>query len=135
MLKNYKDFLLELDLSLGDMGGGDKKEPPPDPEKEIAAEKEKKRKKAEKVRAAQLDKAEAAIRKAIEKTDTAFKNKFEKRIMDALDDDDRVIYHDLILDIQRYQIPLSKDQDEEEIYDISPIVSELQKLNANEYRG
>ncbi len=138
MLKNYKEFLLEggLDLGgLGDMGGDKKKEEAPDPEKEIAKEKEKKRKAARKERNEQLDKADADIKDAIAKTSTDFRTKFEKRIFAALEEDDRVKYHDLILDIQTFEIPMSKNQEDAEINAISPIIKTLQDLNKNEYRG
>lgn len=135
MLKTYKDFLLELDLDMGGMGGEEKKEPPPDPEKEIAKAKAKKRKAANEKRTKELDAAEATIQKGFEETDAAFITAFKKRILDALDDDDRVIYHNLIIDLQRYEMPLAADQDKDEISGISPIIKSLQSLNANEYRG
>jgi hypothetical protein len=137
MLKNYKQFIFEAGLDLGDLGGGEekKKEAAPDPEKEIAKIKEKKRKKAAKERAAQLDAAEADLKKALEKTPDDFNEKFKKRLMDALDEDDRVNYHNLVLDIQRYSIPLAKQQQDEEVLDISPIIKILQDLNKNEYKG
>lgn len=137
MLKKYSDFLLELNLGLGDLGGGDdkKKEPPPDPEKEIAKEKEKKREKAAKERAAILDKAESDLTDALKKTPSDFNEKFKKRILDSLEDDDRVIYHNLILDIQSYEVPMAHDQNTDDISDISPVISTLQMLNKNEYRG
>jgi hypothetical protein len=140
MLKNYKDFLYELDLGLGDLGGGDdkkdkKKEETPDPDKEIAKAKEKKRKKAKEARAKELDVAEADIKKQLAKTPTDFREEFEKPIADALDNDDRVEYHTLILNIQRWQMPKAKEQDEDAIDSVSPIVKILQDLNDSEYRG
>lgn len=135
MLKNYKQFIFEAGLDLGDLGGEKKKEEVPDPEKEIAKAKEKKRKKAAKERAIQLDTAETELKKALEKTADDFNEKFKKRLMDALDDDDRVKYHVLVLDIQRYSIPLARQQQDDEIYDISPIIRILQDLNRNEYKG
>lgn len=140
MLKNYKDFLLELDLGLGDIGGGDegkdkKKEETPDPDKEIEKEKEKKRKKAEKVRKAKLDAAEEKIREDLPKTPSDFQDEFKKDIFDAIDDDDRVQYHDLILRMQRWGMPKAKEQDEDSIDSVSPIIKTFQDLNSNEYRG
>jgi hypothetical protein len=137
MLKNYKQFIFEAGLDLGDLGGGEekKKETPPDPEKEIAKIKKKKRETAAKERAAELDAAESELQSDLKKAPDDFKEKFQKRLKDALDDDDRVVYHNLILDIQRYQMPLARQQQDEEIYDISPILKVLQKLNKNEYKG
>jgi hypothetical protein len=139
MLKNYKQFIFEagLDLDLGGLGGDEKKkkETPPDPEKEIAKIKKKKRETAAKERAAELDAAESELQSDLKKAPDDFKEKFQKRLKDALDDDDRVIYHNLILDIQRYQMPLARQQQDEEIYDISPILKVLQTLNKNEYKG
>lgn len=135
MLKKYKDFLNELDLGLGDTGGGEKKQEAPDPEKEIEKMKEKKRKKAQKERAEQLDNAEEDIRAALKKTPKDFNSKFEKRILDALDDDDRVIYHNLITDIQSYEVPKAREQQVDAIEAISPIIKAIQKLNSNEYKG
>jgi hypothetical protein len=137
MLKNYKQFIFEAGLDLGDLGGddGEKKKDTPDPEKEIAEIKEKKRKKAAKERSALLDAAEVKLKKALEKTPDDFNEKFKKRLIDALDDDDRVKYHVLVLDIQRYSIPLARQQQDDEIYDISPIIKILQDLNRNEYKG
>lgn len=137
MLKNYKQFIFEAGLDLGDLGGGEekKKEAAPDPEKEIAEIKEKKRKKAAKERSALLDAAEVKLKKALEKTPDDFNEKFKKRLIDGLDDDDRVKYHVLVLDIQRYSIPLARQQQDDKIYDISPIIKILQDLNRNEYKG
>jgi len=137
MLKNYKDFLFEegLDLDLGGLGGDQKKKDPPDPEKEIAKEKSKKRKAAQKERAEQLDKAEAELKEILPKTPQDFRDKFEKRIMDAIEDDDRVEYHDLVLDIQTFQIPMAQNQEGDEIDTTAPVIKVIQGLNKNEYRG
>ncbi len=137
MLKNYSQFLNEegLDLDLGGLGGDKKKEAPPDPEKEIAKEKAKKRKEARKERVEEIEKQEAIIKKALPNTSQEFRDKFEKRIQDAIDDDDRVKYHDLVLDIQSYSIPLSRNQEGDEIADIDPILKAIQTLNKNEYKG
>jgi hypothetical protein len=137
MLKNYKEFLNEgeLDLGLDDIGGDKKKEPTPDPKKEIAKAKEKKRKKAAKERAEQLDTAESDLKAAFKKTPADFNEKFEKRTMDALEDDDRVKYHDLITDIQSSQVQNVKDGMEKEVESTGPIIKILQDLNKNEYRG
>jgi hypothetical protein len=135
MLKNYKDFLFEEGLDLGGLGGDQKKESPPDPEKEIAKEKEKKRKAAQKERGEELDKAEAEVREILPKTPQDFRDKFEKRILDAIDNDDRVEYHDLVLDIQTYQIPMAQNQEGDQIDATAPIIKVIQGLNKNEYRG
>lgn len=135
MLKKYKEFLLESGLDLGGLSGDTKEEKPVDPDEEIAKEKEKKKKIARKERVEELDKAKSIIEKAIEKTPSDFRNKFKKRIFDAMEDDDRVKYHDLILDIQSFEIPMSRNQESAEIDTISPIIKELQILNKNEYRG
>jgi|688.fasta_scaffold96830_3 hypothetical protein len=137
MLKNYKDFLFEegLDLDLGGLGGDKKKEAPPDPEKEIAKEKAKKRKAAQKERGEQLDSAEKELKKILPKTPQDFRDKFEKRIMKAVEEDDRVEYHDLVLDIQTFQIPMAQNQEGDEIDATAPIIKVIQRLNKNEYRG
>jgi hypothetical protein len=135
MLKNYRDFLLEGGLDLGGLGGDEKKEAPPDPEKEVAKEKEKKRKAARKERAEELDKGEAELKKLLPKTPQDFRDKFEKRIMNAIDNDDRVEYHDLVLDIQTFQIPMAQNQEGDEIDATAPIIKVIQRLNKNEYRG
>jgi acyl-CoA reductase-like NAD-dependent aldehyde dehydrogenase len=137
MLKNYKDFLNEdgLDLSLDDLGGDKKKEEAPDPAKEIAKAKEKKLKKAEKARAEELDAAEEKLKDAFKKTSSDFRTDFEKRIMDALDDDDRVSYHVIITDIQASQVQNVKDGMEKEVEATAPVIKVLQSLNKNEYRG
>ena len=136
MLKNYKDFLFELDLSLGDAGGeGEKKKEAPDPDKEIAKEKAKKAKKERKERNEVIDKAEAKMKEALDGTTDSFRKKFEDRIKDAIDQDDRVKYHDLVLDIQRWGIPLVKQGKGDEVESASPVVKILQGLNRDEYRG
>jgi len=137
MLKNYTEFLNEggLDLGLDDLGGGDKKEDAPNPKEEIAKEKEKKRKKAAKARAEQLDAAEVDLKDAFKKVSSDFKADFEKRIMDALDDDDRVKYHDLITDIQTSQVQNVKDGMEKKVAETEPFIKILQSLNKNEYQG
>jgi len=137
MLKNYTEFLNEggLDLGLDDLGGDKKKEEAPDPKKEIAKAKEKKRKKAAKERAEQLDAAEEGLKDAFKKTSSDFKSEFEKRVMDALEDDDRVKYHDIITDIQTSQVQKVKDGMEKEVEATEPVIKILQDLNKNEYRG
>lgn len=138
MLKNYKDFLLEFDLGM-DVGGGDEekkgKEDAPDPEEEIAKEKKKRRKKAEAEREKKLDAAEVELKKIISEAPQDFRSEFEKEIMKALEEDDRVMYHTLVLNIQRWQMPKAKDQDEESIEKTAPVIRVLQRLNQNEYRG
>lgn len=135
MLKNYRDFLLEGGLDLGGLGGDEKKEEPVDPEKEIAKEKAKKRKVARKERAEELDKAEAELKKLLPKTPQDFRDKFEKRVMAAIDDDNRVEYHDLVLDIQTFQVPMAQNREGDEIDVTAPIIKVIQGLNKNEYRG
>jgi hypothetical protein len=137
MLKNYTEFLNEggLDLGLDNLGGDKKKEKAPDPDKEIAKAKEKKRKKAEKKRAAELDEAEDKLKEAFKKTPSDFREKFEKRVLDSLEDDDRVTYHDLITDIQTFEAPKEKDGLQKEVEASEPIIKILQDLNKNEYKG
>ena len=141
MLKNYRDFLLEAGLDLGGLGdagggeGGEKKGDVPDPEKEIAEKKKKKRKAAQKERAEELDKAEEELTEILKKAPKDFRDAFEKRIMKALEKDDRVVYHDLVLDIQTYQIPMARDNRAADIDATAPVVKILQRLNKNEYFG
>ena len=136
-LKSYTQFLNEagLDLGLDDAGGGEKKEKAPDPEEEIAKARKERRVKADKERNKVLDKAEDGLKVALKKTPADFNDKFEKRIMDALDKDDRVAYHDLIIDIQRFEIPKVKNHQEDEVLNIAPVTKILQGLNKNEYKG
>ena len=135
MLKNYIEFLNEGGLDLGDLGGDKKKEEVPNPKEEIAKAKAKKRKKAAKERAEELDTAESDLKAAFKNTSADFNEKFEKRVMDALEDDDRVKYHDLITDIQSSQVQNVKDGMEKEVESTTPIIKVLQNLNKNEYRG
>ena len=139
MLKNYKEFLFEIDLNMDPSGGGgedkEKKEKPLDPEKEIAAAKAKKRKAEKKERNAELDKAEAELKEVMPKTAESFRDKFEDRVYDSIDKDDRVIYHDLILDIQAWGVPLVKNGQGDDVESAGPVVKILQGLNNNEYRG
>jgi hypothetical protein len=138
MLKNYLQFLYEagLDLGgLGDLGGDEKKEPPPDPEKEIAKKKKEQAEKEEKARDRVVARERESIEKAMPHTSEDFRREFEEPIMKAVKDDNRVEYHGIILNIQRYQIPLAKDGMTDEIDKISPIVAALQNLNKNEYKG
>jgi len=136
-LKSYTQFLIEagLDLGLDDAGGGEKKEKAPDPEEEIAKARKERRVKADKERNKVLDKAEDDLKLALKKTPTDFNDKFEKRIMDALDRDDRVAYHDLIIDIQRFEIPKVQNHQEDEVLKIAPVTKIIQRLNKNEYKG
>jgi len=140
MFKNYLQFLKENDLDLGGLGdfGADKekkKEEAPDPEKEIEKKKKEERKKAEEERERVVSVEREKIEKAMKTTSQDFRDKFEEAIMKAVKADERVEYHGLILNIQRYQIPLAKDGMQDEIEKISPIVSALQNLNKNEYKG
>jgi hypothetical protein len=64
-----------------------------------------------------------------------FRDKFEQRIMKAVEEDDRVEYHDLILDIQTFQIPMAQNQEGDEIDATAPVIKIIQNLNKNEYRG
>ena len=135
MLKNYKEFLLESGLDLAGLGGDQKKEPPPDPEKEIAKEKAKKAKAARKERNEEPADAKSELKTVLSKTPQDFRDKFEQRIMKAVEEDDRVEYHDLILDIQTFQIPMAQNQEGDEIDATSPVIKIIQNLNKNEYRG
>jgi hypothetical protein len=135
MLKNYKEFLLESGLDLAGLGGDQKKETPPDPEKEIAKEKAKKAKAARKERNEELADAKSELKTVLSKTPQDFRDKFEQRIMKAVEEDDRVEYHDLILDIQTFQIPMAQNQEGDEIDATAPVIKIIQNLNKNEYRG
>jgi hypothetical protein len=138
-IKLFEEYLVEAGLDLGDLGGdagGDdkKKDKEVDPEEEIAKAKKEEREKEEKKRNAQIEKAEGKLDTAFKEAPEDFSTKFEKRIREALKKDDRVLYHDIILDIQRWQIPVAKDQDTDKIEKTAPFISILQDLNKSEYR-
>lgn len=135
MFKNYTQFLQEAGLDLGVGGGEEKKKKAPDPKEVIAKEKKKRSEKADKLRNKILDKAEEDLTIAFKKTPKEFNEKFEKRIMDSLDRDDRVAYHNLILDIQRFQMPKVRNSQDDEILDMLPVLKIVQSLNKNEYKG
>ena len=60
--------------------------------------------------------------------------RFEKRIRKAVKEDDRVVYHDIITDIQIYQMPLAKEGQTKEVEKTGDFIEILQDLNKAEYR-
>jgi hypothetical protein len=140
-LKNYQEFLYEETdkdpLGLGaDTSTQDKekkKEEPVDPEVEVEKERKKREAEVEKARKKVLDKEKSRLEELLPGTISSFQEKFTDRLKKAINQDDRVEYRDLVLDIQRFQMGLAKEQQEDAITEISPIIELIQRLNKSEY--
>jgi len=134
-IKLFEEFINEEGLDLGGLGGGGEEEKKEvDPEKEIEKAKKKEKKENEAARKKEIEAANKRLDVAFKKAPADFKEKFEKRINDAVKADDRVKYHDLILDIQRYQMPLAKDGEQDEVEETGDFIEIIQDLNKTEYR-
>lgn len=135
----FEEFIKEEEggLDLGGLGGdpaGGGKEKEVDPEKEIEKAKKKEKKEEDAARKKVVDAAKKKMVKAFKAAPRDFLEKFEKRIKKAVEEDDRVVYHDLITDIQRYQMPLSREGQTEEVEKTGDFIEILQDLNKTEYR-
>jgi len=140
MMKKYiflfEEFLNEEGLDLGGLGGEAEggKEKEVDPEKEVEKAKKEDREKEEKARKKVVDSAKEKLDKAFKGAPKDFLERFEKRIRKAVKEDDRVVYHDIITDIQIYQMPLAKEGQTKEVEKTGDFIEILQDLNKTEYR-
>lgn len=136
-IKLFEEWLTEADLDLDALAGdtGDKKEKPKKtPEEEADAAAKKKIDADEKKRKEKVEEEKDPIKKAFAEVSNDFKEKFKSRIEKALKADSRTGYHDLIIDIQRYQMPFARSNQQEEIEKTSVFIDILQKLNKTEFR-
>lgn len=135
--KLFEEWLIEAGLDLDALAGdsgGDKEKPKKTPEEEAAAADKKKKEEEKKKRKERVEKEKDPIEKAFADVSDDFKEKFKSRIEKALKADSRTGYHDLITDIQRYQMPFARSNQPEEIEKTSVFIDILQKLNKTEFR-